>query len=116
MGGRNFGCGSSRQAAPLVIKNRGIACIVAESFARLFLRNSVNLGLPLVVMKDALQKIDEGDVVTIDLVNGLVVNETRGQSYEIEKTPDFLMEIYENGGLEETIARKMAALKMAESQ
>ena len=109
--GRNFGCGSSRQAAPLVIKNRGIACIIAESYARLFLRNSVNLGLPLVVLKDASWKISEGDEVTVDLQKGLVVNQTQGTSYEIEKTPDFLMEIYENGGLEETIARKMAAMK-----
>lgn len=109
--GRNFGCGSSRQAAPLVIKNRGIACIIAESYARLFLRNAVNMGLPLVVLKDASQKIEEGDVVTVNLEAGLVVNETQGLSYETEKTPDFLMEIYENGGLEETIAKKMAALK-----
>ena len=109
--GRNFGCGSSRQAAPLVIKNRGIACIIAESYARLFLRNAVNLGLPLVVLKDASQKIEEGDVVTVDLQKGFVRNETQGMTYEIEKTPDFLMEIYENGGLEATISKRMAALK-----
>ena len=112
--GRNFGCGSSRQAAPLVIKNRGVACIIAESFARLFLRNSVNMGLPLVVLKDASQKIDDGDEVTVNLQNGLVVNHTKNTCPNIEMTPDFLMDIYENGGLEATLAKKLAALKEQE--
>lgn len=112
--GRNFGCGSSRQAAPLVIKNRGVACIIAESFARLFLRNSVNMGLPLVVLKDASQKIDDGDEVTVNLQNGLVVNHTKNTCHNIEMTPDFLMDIYENGGLEATRAKKLAALKEQE--
>lgn len=112
--GRNFGCGSSRQAAPLVIKNCGVACIIAESFARLFLRNSVNMGLPLVVLKDASQKIDDGDEVTVNLQNGLVVNHTKNTCHNIEMTPDFLMDIYENGGLEATLAKKLAALKEQE--
>ena len=112
--GKNFGCGSSRQAAPLVIQNRGIACIIAESYARLFLRNAVNLGLPLVVLKDAAQKIDEGDVVIVDLEKDQVINQTQGYTYDVEKTPDFLMEIYENGGLEGTIAKKMARQKSQE--
>lgn len=114
--GKNFGCGSSRQAAALVIKNRGISCIIAESYARLFLRNAVNLGFPLIELKDASKRISEGDIVTVDFAGNKVRNETCDTEYEIEPTPDFLLEIYENGGLEPTIAKRIAELKRAEKE
>jgi methanogen homoaconitase small subunit len=94
--GKNFGCGSSREQAPLALKHAGIACIVAESFARIFFRNAINVGLPIIEAK-----IDcrEGDIIEIDLVNGIVKNNDK--TYPATKLSDFLREILADGGLVE---------------
>ncbi|MCZ7381099.1 MAG: homoaconitase small subunit [Candidatus Methanoperedens sp.] len=94
--GKNFGCGSSREQAPLALKHAGIACIVAESFARIFFRNAINVGLPIIETK-----IDcvEGDIIEIDLGNGIVKH--RDKTFPATKLPDFLREILADGGLVE---------------
>lgn len=94
--GKNFGCGSSREQAPLALKHAGIACIVAESFARIFFRNAINVGLPII---EAKIDCDKGDIIEIDLGNGIVKNNDK--IYSGIKLPDFLLEILADGGLVE---------------
>jgi len=94
--GKNFGCGSSREQAPLALKYAGIACIVAESFARIFFRNAINVGLPII---EARIDCEEGDNIEIDLEKGIVKN--NGKTYPATKLPDFLREILADGGLVE---------------
>ncbi|MBC7097872.1 3-isopropylmalate dehydratase small subunit [Candidatus Bipolaricaulota bacterium] len=96
--GSNFGCGSSREHAPLAIKGCGIACVVAESFARIFFRNAINQGLPVVECGKA-KRIREGDVIKVDLDSGLIKNLTRGEEYPIAPYPKFIREILSCGGL-----------------
>jgi methanogen homoaconitase small subunit len=102
--GKNFGCGSSREQAPLALKHAGVACIVAESFARIFFRNAINVGLPIIETK---VDCEEGDIIEIDLGKGLVKNKDR--SYQGTRLPDFLREILVDGGLVEH--RKKKALQ-----
>ena len=94
--GANFGCGSSREHAPIAIKESGIACVVAKSFARIFYRNAINIGLPIV---ECDVDVDEGDVLTVDFDTGVIVNETKGTSANFAAFPPFLMAIIESGGL-----------------
>lgn len=96
--GKNFGCGSSREHAPLAIKGCGISAVVAESFAAIFFRNAINIGLPFLESADA-AKINEGDQLQIDLGEGVIKNLTQNSSYKIEPFPEFLREIVEGGGL-----------------
>jgi 3-isopropylmalate/(R)-2-methylmalate dehydratase small subunit len=105
--GRNFGCGSSREHAPVAIKASGIACVIAESFARIFFRNSINIGLPIVESKDASEKIKEGDIVTVDTTAGIIKNLTRKENYRIEKYPPFMEKIVKSGGLMNSIKTKV---------
>ncbi len=100
--GKNFGCGSSREQAPLALKYAGVACIVAESFARIFFRNAINVGLPIIE-----SRIDckEGDVIEIDLESGIV--KSQNKSYQGTKLPDFLREILSDGGLVEHRKKKV---------
>jgi len=107
--GKNFGCGSSREHAPLSIKAFGISCVIAESFARIFYRNSFNIGLPIFETKDAL-KIKEGDIVEVDTVNGVINNITKNEKYEIAPIPGFMQELIDCGGLME-YAKKMQKTK-----
>ncbi len=102
--GKNFGCGSSREQAPLALKHAGVACIVAESFARIFFRNAINVGLPII---EAKVDCEEGDIIEINLEKGLVKNKDR--SYQGTRLPDFLREILVDGGLVEH--RKKKALQ-----
>lgn len=102
--GENFGCGSSREHAPLAIKYAGISCVVAKSFARIFFRNSINLGLPPIECRDA-DKIDEGDEVEIDLKEGIIKDLTKGMSFKITPIPEFLNNIMKEGLLEYTKKR-----------
>ncbi|SNQ59094.1 homoaconitase small subunit [Candidatus Methanoperedens nitratireducens] len=102
--GKNFGCGSSREQAPLALKHAGVACIVAESFARIFFRNAINVGLPII---EAKVDCEEGDIIEIDLGKGFVKN--KDQSYQGTRLPDFLREILVDGGLVEH--RKKKALQ-----
>ena len=100
--GKNFGCGSSREQAPLALKHAGVACIVAESFARIFFRNAINVGLPIIEVKI---DCEEGDIIDIDLENGIV--KTKISSYAGMKLPDFLREILADGGLVEHHKKKV---------
>lgn len=99
VGGENFGCGSSREHAPLAIKGSGASCVIAESFARIFYRNAINTGLPILACPDAVQDIQSGDQVTVDLSAGLITNERTGNVYQTSPFPKFIMDIIQAGGL-----------------
>ena len=101
--GWNFGCGSSREHAPIAIKASGISLVIAKSFARIFYRNAINIGLAIVESPEAADAIAEGNVITADLDNGILHNETTGQDYTVEPFPAFIQTIIENGGLVESI-------------
>ncbi len=102
--GDNFGCGSSREHAPLALKGAGISAIVAKSFARIFFRNAINIGLPLFICSDV-DRIKDGDPLEIDMANGVIYNLSSGESYKTSPLPQFLMEIVEVGGLIEYTKR-----------
>lgn len=104
--GRNFGCGSSREHAPIAIKASGVSCVIAESFARIFLRNSINIGLPIVELKAPAGRIRARDVVRVNTKMGIIRNLTRKESYRFEKYPPFMQRIIRAGGLIESIKRK----------
>ncbi len=97
--GRNFGCGSSREHAPLAIKASGVSCVVAESFARIFYRNALNIGLPILECPAAARAIAAGDEVAIDLGTGAIEDLTTGQSFQAEPFPPFMMDLIAAGGL-----------------
>ena len=99
VGGRNFGCGSSREQAPAVLKELGISAIVAVSFARIFFRNAINLGIAVVECEEAYEKVNEGDTLEIDFSSGKLRAPEREMSFSGSKLPDFLLEIIEDGGL-----------------
>jgi 3-isopropylmalate dehydratase small subunit len=104
--GKNFGCGSSREHAPVAIKASGISCVIAESFARIFSRNSINIGLPIIESKEAAERIRAKDVILVDTNAGLIKNVTRKEKYRFEKYPPFMQRIIRAGGLMNSIARK----------
>ena len=95
----NFGCGSSREHAPIAIKASGIACVIAATFARIFYRNSINIGLPIMECREASEHIQDGDEVEIDFDSGIIYNLTRGEQYQAEPFPAFIKEIIEKNGL-----------------
>lgn len=97
--GKNFGCGSSREHAPIAIKGAGVACVIASSFARIFYRNSVNIGLPILECEEAVQAIEEGDNIEVDLESGRIVNLRTGQTYQAVPFPEFMQNIMAQGGL-----------------
>lgn len=97
--GKNFGCGSSREHAPIAIKEAGVACVIASSFARIFYRNSVNIGLPILECEAAVEAIEEGDQVEVDLETGRIVNLRTGSSYQAVPFPEFMQQIMAQGGL-----------------
>ena len=97
--GANFGCGSSREHAPLAIKGAGVACVISESFARIFYRNAINIGLPIMESVEAAQAIQAGNRVTVDLATGTILDETTGKEYQAEPYPPFILQIIEAGGL-----------------
>lgn len=103
--GKNFGCGSSREHAPVAIKGVGISCVIAKSFARIFYRNSINIGLPIIEFSFA-DKINAGDELEIDLAQGSIRNITQNKSYKTEKFPAFMEKIVESGGLMKWIRSK----------
>ena len=104
--GRNFGCGSSREHAPIAIKAAGISCVIAESFARIFFRNSINIGLPIIESKEAADRIRNKDTVKVDTKAGVIKNLTRKESYKIEKYPPFMQKIFASGGLIASLKKK----------
>jgi len=105
----NFGCGSSREHAPIAIKAAGISCVIAASFARIFFRNAINIGLPLLECKAAAEETEAGDVLEVELESGKIRNITRNKTFQAEPYPDFMLEIISAGGLIEHTKRKLEA-------
>lgn len=99
----NFGCGSSREHAPIAIKESGISLVIAKDFARIFYRNSINIGLPIIECKDAAEQINEGDDVEADFEKGIIINHTQKKQYKIEPFPAFITSIIAAGGLIEAV-------------
>mgnify|MGYP000924798625 FL=1 len=96
---KNFGCGSSREHAPLAIKCSGISCVIADTFARIFYRNAINIGLPIIECKEAAESIEAGDEGEVDFDTGVIVNKTKNQSFQGEAFPEFMQNIINAGGL-----------------
>ena len=99
VGGANFGCGSSREHAPLAIKASGVKCVIAASFARIFYRNAINIGFPIMECPEAAAEIKAGDSVSVEFNTGKIVDETTGKTYQAAPFPEFINGIIENGGL-----------------
>lgn len=97
--GVNFGCGSSREHAPIAIKAAGISCVIAKTFARIFYRNSLNIGLPILECPEACDAIENGDEVSVDFDTGVITNVTKGTSYKAQPFPEFIQNIISKGGL-----------------
>ncbi len=95
----NFGCGSSREHAPLAIKACGVSCVIANTFARIFYRNAINIGMPILECPEASEKIEAGDVVSVDFKTGVITNETKNETYQAEPFPEFMQKIMDQGGL-----------------
>ena len=109
VGGYNFGCDSSREHAPMVIKESGISCVIAKTFARIFYRNAINIGLAILECPEASEKIDSGDEVAIDFDTGVITNLTKGETYQANPFPDFIKKIIQAGGLMADIKNRQEA-------
>jgi 3-isopropylmalate/(R)-2-methylmalate dehydratase small subunit len=107
VGGKNFGCGSSREQAPLALKYAGVRCVLAESFARIFFRNAINIGLPAIEAKGISAAVDDGDVLEVDFEAGKVQNVSKKKSLQATKLPPFIVEILMDGGLIENLRKRM---------
>ncbi|MBO4287545.1 MAG: 3-isopropylmalate dehydratase small subunit [Kiritimatiellae bacterium] len=103
--GKNFGCGSSREHAPIAIKGAGVSCVIAESFARIFYRNALNIGLPILECPEAAESIRAGDVVSVDFEAGTITDETTGRTFQAEPFPPFMRELIAAGGLAAYVGR-----------
>lgn len=97
--GKNFGCGSSREHAPIAIKAAGVSCVIAETFARIFYRNAINIGLPIIECPEAGRGIEDGDLVEVDFDSGIIYNRTRGTEFQGQAFPEFMQKIIQAGGL-----------------
>ena len=96
---KNFGCGSSREHAPIAIKASGVSCVIASTFARIFYRNSINIGLPILECEEAAKDIKDGDTVSVNFDTGVITNDTTGKTYQAEPFPEFIQNIIAKGGL-----------------
>ena len=105
---KNFGCGSSREHAPIAIKASGVSCVIAETFARIFYRNSINIGLPIIECPDAAAAIQDGDRVKVDFASGVITDETSGKTFQGQSFPEFMQEIINANGLINYINEKQA--------
>ena len=105
--GSNFGCGSSREHAPISIKVAGTSCVIAETFARIFYRNAINIGLPIIESPEAAKAIDQGDELEIKLEEGIINNLTKNETYHFEKFPAFIQKIVESGNLLNYVKEKV---------
>jgi len=108
VGGKNFGCGSSREHAPIAIKAAGVSCVIAHSFARIFYRNSFNMGLPIFESPEAARAIETGNEIQVDPASGTIRNITKGEQYQAEPYPDFMVELIQSGGLIPYLLRETA--------
>ena len=106
VGGWNFGCGSSREHAPVAIKASGISCVIAKSFARIFYRNSINIGLPIMECPEAADAIAAGDEVSVDFDTGLITDKTTSKTFQAEPFPPFIQKIIADGGLMKSLTKK----------
>ncbi len=106
VGGANFGCGSSREHAPIAIKKSGISCVIAKTFARIFFRNAINIGLAILECPEASEKIEAGDEVSVDFDTGVITNVTKNETYQAEPFPEFIKEIIRVDGLMNSIGKK----------
>lgn len=97
--GKNFGCGSSREHAPIAIKAAGVSCVIAETFARIFYRNAINIGLPIIECREAAAEIQKGDAVSVNFDTGIITDETTGRKYEGQAFPPFMQGLIDAGGL-----------------
>ena len=97
--GQNFGCGSSREHAPLCLKTAGVICVIAKSFARIFYRNSINIGFPIMECEEAADKIEKGDEVEVDFSTGVITNKTKNETYQSQPFPEFLQKMIDADGL-----------------
>jgi 3-isopropylmalate/(R)-2-methylmalate dehydratase small subunit len=107
VGGKNFGCGSSREQAPLALKYSGVKCVLADSFARIFFRNAINIGLPVITHNGISTVVDDGDDLTVDFETGTIKNLSKGKSFQVIKLPSFILEILNEGGLIENLRRRL---------
>ena len=107
VGGKNFGCGSSREHAPIAIKASGISCVIAVDFARIFYRNSINIGLPILECPAASAAISDGDTVKVDFDTGTIVDVTTGETFHAEPFPPFIQNIIKSGGLMKSIKNRL---------
>ncbi len=105
--GKNFGCGSSREHAPIAIKGAGVSCVIAKSFARIFYRNAFNIGLPIFESPEAAGRIEEGDEVSVDVEAGVITNITKGEAYRATQVPPFMQQIISAGGLINYVAERV---------
>jgi 3-isopropylmalate dehydratase small subunit len=105
--GKNFGCGSSREHAPIAIKAAGISCVIAKNYARIFYRNSFNIGLPILESKEASDNIEEGDQIAVDFSKGIIKNITKNEEYKADKFPDFIQNIIKYDGLVGYVKNKL---------
>ncbi len=115
MGTTNFGCGSSREHAPLAIKAAGVSCVIAENFARIFFRNAINIGLPLLECAEAVEKTESGDILEIDLASGGIKNLTRNLMFTAQPYPPFMAELISTGGLANYTRRKLESRRKNKS-
>ena len=104
--GQNFGCGSSREHAPLCLKTAGVKCVIAKSFARIFYRNSINIGFPIMECEEAADKIEKGDEVEVDFSTGVITNKTKNETYQSQPFPEFLQKMIDADGLENYVNSK----------
>lgn len=107
VGGKNFGCGSSREQAPLALKHAGVKCVLADSFARIFFRNAINIGLPVFEYEGISAKLEDKDELMIDFKTGIIQNLSKDKSFQVLKLPTFILEILEDGGLIENLRRRL---------
>jgi 3-isopropylmalate/(R)-2-methylmalate dehydratase small subunit len=110
VGGKNFGCGSSREQAPLALKFAGVKCVLADSFARIFFRNAINIGLPAIECKGISASVDNGDELSVDFEAGTIQNASKGNSFQVAKLPQFILEILSDGGLIEYLRREIKVI------
>ena len=106
MADKNFGCGSSREHAPLAIKAAGVSCVIADTFARIFYRNAINIGLPIIECPEASRGIENGDEVEVDFDSGVITNKTKGTSFKGQPFPEFMQKLISSGGLVNYINEK----------